>query len=54
MIGYLFHTRADKQIHHCVSEDDIYEVLKVSHDGLCGGNFADKITGHKVLQMGCY
>ena len=37
-----------------MSEDDIYEILKASHDGPCGGNFANKRTGHKVLQMGYY
>ena len=52
MAGYLFHTGADKQIRRCVSEDDIYEVLKAAHDGPYGGHFADKIIGHKVLQMG--
>ena len=54
MTRYLFHTGDDKQIRRCVSEDDIYEVLKDSHDGPCGGHFADKIIGHKVLQMGYY
>ena len=37
-----------------MSEDDIYEILKVAHDGPCGGHFAEKRTGHKVLQMGYY
>ena len=54
MAGYLFHTRFNKHIWHCVSEDDIYEVLKAAHDGPCGGNFTDKRTSHKVLQMGYY
>ena len=54
MARYLFHIEADKQIQHCVFEDDIYEVLKAAHDGPCGGNFTDKITCHKVLQMGYY
>ena len=54
MVGYLFHTRADKRIRCCVSEDDIYEVLRAAHDDPCGWNFVDKITDHKVLQMGYY
>ena len=54
MAGYLFHIGADKQIQRCVSEDDIYEVLKAAHAGPCGGNFVEKRTGHKVLQMGYY
>ena len=44
MAGYLFHTGAEKQIQRCVSEDDVYEVLKVAHDGPYGGNFSEKIT----------
>ena len=54
MVGYLFHTGADKQIRRYVSEDDIYEILKVAHDGPYGGHFTDKRIGHKVLQMGYY
>jgi hypothetical protein len=54
MAGYLFHTGADQQIRRCVAEDNIYEILKAAHDGPCGGHFADKRTGHKVLQMGYY
>lgn len=50
--GYLFHTGADKQIRCCVSEDDIYEILKATHDDPCGGHFAEKRTSHKVIQMG--
>jgi hypothetical protein len=54
MAGYLFHTGADQHIRHCVAEDNIYEILKVAHDGPYGGHFVDKRTGHKVLQMGYY
>lgn len=54
MAGYLFHTGFDQQIRRCVAEDDIYKILKAAHDGPCGGHFADKRTGHKVLQMGYY
>ena len=52
MAGYYFHTGENKQIQCCVSKDDIYEVLKATHDGPCGANFVDKRTGHKVLQTG--
>ena len=54
MAGYLFHTGVDQQIRRYVSEDDIYEILKAAHGGPCGGRFADKRTGHKVLQLGYY
>lgn len=54
IVGYLFYTEGDQQILHCVAESDIFEVLKGAHDGPCGGNFADKQSGDKVLQMGYY
>jgi hypothetical protein len=37
-----------------VREDEIYEILKAFHDGPCGGHFADKRTGYKVLHQGYY
>eukprot|EP00253_Pinus_taeda_P002579 PITA_02579 len=54
MEGYLFHIWVDQQIRCCVAEDDICEILKATHDGPSGGNFADKRIGHKVLHMGYY
>eukprot|EP00253_Pinus_taeda_P009868 PITA_09868 len=39
---------------YLTTEDDIFEILKVAHDGPYGGHFADKRIGHKVLQMGYY
>lgn len=52
--GYLFHQGADMHIHRCIREDEIYDILKSCHDGPCGGHFADRRTGHKILQMGYY
>jgi hypothetical protein len=52
--GYLFHTGVDLQIRRCVRDDEIYDILKAGHDEPCGGNFADRRTGHKILQMGYY
>ena len=52
--GFLFYTGPDQLIQCCIGEDGIYDVLKAAHDGPCGGNFVDKRTGHKVLQMGYY
>jgi hypothetical protein len=54
IIGYLFHIGADLQICRCVRDDEIYDILKVGLDEPCGGNFADRGTGHKILQMGYY
>jgi hypothetical protein len=47
--GYLFHTGADLQIHRCVQDDEIYDILKSRHDEPCGGHFADRGIGHKIL-----
>jgi len=52
--GYLFHTGADMHIRRCVREDEIFDILKVCHDGPCGGNFADHRNEDKVLQTGYY
>jgi len=41
-------------IRRCVREDEIFDILKACHDGPCGGHFADRRTGHKVLQTGYY
>jgi hypothetical protein len=52
--GYLFHTRSDIQIQRCIRDDEIHDVLKACHDEPCGGHFAYRRIGHKVLQMGYY
>eukprot|EP00253_Pinus_taeda_P007760 PITA_07760 len=52
--GYLFHIGADMHIRMCIMEDKIYDILKSCYDGPCGGHFADRRTGHKILQMGYY
>jgi hypothetical protein len=52
--GCLFYTRLDLIIKRCVQEDEIHEILKYFHDSPCGGHFADKRIGHKVLHQGYY
>jgi hypothetical protein len=52
--GYLFHIGADLQIQICVRDDEIYDVLKAGHDEPCGIHFAERRTGHNILQMGYY
>jgi hypothetical protein len=52
--GDLFRTGLDLIIRRCVREDEIYEILKASHDEPCGGHFADKRTTYKVLHSGYY
>ncbi len=38
----------------CIREDEIHDILKACHDETCGGHFANRRIGHKVLQMGYY
>jgi hypothetical protein len=52
--GCHFHTGPDQEIQRCISEDEVYNLLKSCHDGPCGGNFADKRTTHKNFRMGYY
>jgi hypothetical protein len=50
----LFHTGPDLIIHRCVREDKVAEILRICHDGPCGGHFSDKRTSYKVLHSGYY
>jgi hypothetical protein len=52
--GCLFYIGPDLIIKRCVREDEVHEILKSYHDGPCGGHFADKRTGYKVLHQGYY
>jgi len=52
--GYLFHTGVDMHIRRCIWENEIFDILKACHNGPCGRHFADRRTGHKVLQIGYY
>jgi hypothetical protein len=37
-----------------VRDDAVYDLPKTFHDGPCGGHFAAKRTGNKILRMGYY
>lgn len=41
-------------IRRWVRGDKIFNIMKVYNNGPCSGHFADRKTGHKVLQMGYY
>jgi hypothetical protein len=51
---YLFHIGFDLQIHRCIRDDKIYDILKAGHDEPCGGHFADYGIRQKFLQMSYY
>jgi hypothetical protein len=52
--GYLFYIGLYQEIKRCVRDDEVYDLLKACRDGPCGGRFADKRTGHKILGMGYF
>ena len=52
--GDLFQTGPNQIIRRCVREDEIYGILKASHDEPCGVHFADKRTAYKLLHSGYY
>jgi hypothetical protein len=52
--GFLFYTELDLNIRRCVQEDEVHEILKSCHDGPCGGHFANKIIGYKIIHQGYY
>ena len=45
---------ADKIIRRCVLEEEQEHILLMCHSSLCGGHFASRKTGAKVLQSGFY
>ena len=50
----LFHVGADQIIRRCVPEEEQEHILAMCHSSLCGGYFASRKTGAKVLQSGFY
>ena len=47
--GNFFYIREDLIIHRCVREDEVFDILKSTHDEPCGVHFLDKQTAYKVL-----
>ena len=47
--GDIFYTGLDLIILRCVREEEVFDILKVSHDEPCRGHFADKWTTNKIL-----
>jgi hypothetical protein len=37
-----------------VRDDEVYDLINSCHDSPCGGHFADKRIGHKILRMGYF
>ena len=47
--GDLFYIGRNLIICTCVREEEVFDILKSTHDEPCGGHFADKRTAYKVL-----
>ena len=52
--GDLFYTEEDLIIRTCVREEEVFDILKYTHDEPCGRHFADKRTPYKVLRAGYF
>lgn len=50
----IYCTELDLIICQCVWEDEMFEILKESHDGPCRGQFYYKMTTYKVLRLRYY
>ena len=49
-----FHVGSDQIIRRYVPEEEQEHILSMCHSSLCGGHFASRKTGAKVLQSGFY
>ena len=50
LIGDVLYMRGADLVLRCVPwKEELYKVLEENHEGNCGGNFALKITLHKIL-----
>ncbi|KAH9291611.1 hypothetical protein KI387_043205, partial [Taxus chinensis] len=36
----------------CITEDEAPKIIDDFHGGVCGGNFAGRVTTHKILRAG--
>ena len=50
----LFHVGADQIIQRCVPKEEQEHILSMCYLSLCGGHFASRKTGAKVLQINFY
>ena len=50
----LFHVGVDHVYRRCVPEEEQWKILDFCHSSFCGGHYASKITGYKVLQSGFF
>ena len=51
---YLYKFCPYQIIQRCVPEDEQQDILRMCHEGACGGHFASRKTSAKILQSGFY
>ena len=51
---YLYKFCPDQIMRRCVPEDEQQDILRMCHEGACGGHFASRKTSAKILQSGFY
>jgi hypothetical protein len=52
--GDLFYTGENLNIHQCVREEEISDILKAYHDEPCGCHFSDKRIAYNILELGYF
>ncbi|KAC9586115.1 hypothetical protein E3N88_45596 [Mikania micrantha] len=50
----LFKVGSDQIIRRCIPEEEVQEVLSLTHASACGGHFSGQKTGHRVLSCGLF
>ncbi|XP_059591933.1 uncharacterized protein LOC132253563 [Vitis vinifera] len=51
---YLYKFCPDQIMRRCVPEDEQQDILRMCHEGACGGHFASRKTSAKILHSGFY
>ena len=52
--GTLYRRGVDGMLRRCVMLDEVRPILIASHDSLCGGHFAGRVTAQKALRLGYF
>ena len=50
----LYRRGVDGVLRRCIADEEISLVLEASHDSLCGGHFAGRLTAQKALRSGYF
>jgi hypothetical protein len=54
IVDILFKSNFDGILLRCIDENQAQELIRESHEGICGGYFAPTGTAHKIIRAGFY